>query len=410
LYAIHFAGTAGFFVCFRPGTQPARRIFWWVCLPGLMAEFALIYCCFAYLLVRQASTFDINSISLRNFESLSVLSKLGPVFHYALVGLLLIAVFTARLALGSASLPLTLPKSSVSDSDDSTSWNRVESFLWVLLALLPLIFWFWLPPVMSFIMYYFVFSHLPVFKNMDIAAVSAQNIAPELIIVVVAVWMIGKEAWAALRRSLRWPGLRGLALAIAFPVGIAALIALGQFLFDLLHWGAHLSDRLRPPEVGSYFTLPGVGLLALLPPAFCEEIIFRGLLQPRFIRRYGAVRGIFLVGIAFAALHFSTDFSTGFTDGLVILKLCLRLSECLALSFVAGWLALRTGSVIPGAVAHGLLNILGSSPFAPAFSGIGPLIDLLWAILAYVLFRYWPVQAQIAQESDAAIARPTPQA
>jgi hypothetical protein len=47
-------------------------------------------------------------------------------------------------------------------------------------------------------------------------------------------------------------------------------------------------------------------------------------------------REIFLVGIVFAAAHFSTDFSTDFTDALVILKLCVRLSGSLPLCFVAG--------------------------------------------------------------------------
>lgn len=42
----------------------------------------------------------------------------------------------------------------------------------------------------------------------------------------------------------------------------------------------------------------------------------------------------------------------------------------------------------------------------PQFFGIGPLIYLLWAVLAYVLFRYWPVQAGSAQES--AFARTGP--
>jgi membrane protease YdiL (CAAX protease family) len=405
LYAIHFAGTAGYFVCFRPGDHPVRRILWLVCLPALIGEFTLIYGCFVYLLMGQASGFEINSISLRGIEPLLVLSKLGPGFHYALVGLVLVAVFTARLALGSASLPLALPQWSVSASDDSISWDGVESFLWVLLALLPLIFWFWFPPVMNFILYYFVFSHLPVFKSIDITVV-AGNFVTDSMIVVVAIWIIGREAWDDLRHCLRWPAARGLALGVAFPVGIAALISVGQFLFDLLR--AQQSDRLQRPHIGSYFTFPNVELLSLLFLAFSEEIIFRGLLQPRFIRRYGIFRGIFLVGIVFAAAHLGGDFSNAYTGGLVILKLCARLGASLPLCFVAGWLTLRSGAVLPAAVAHGLMNILGSSPLAPTFAGIGPLADLLWAVLAYVLFRYRPVQTETALEFTPENTSPAP--
>jgi membrane protease YdiL (CAAX protease family) len=354
----------------------------------------------------QGSAFEIRSISLRGIV-FGVLSKLGPGFDYALVGLILVAVFTARLALGSASLPLTLPKSSVLASDGSGSWDRVESFLWVLLALLPLILWFWSPPFMNFILNYFVFSHLPVFKGIDIATLAA-NAVTDLIIVVVAVRMIGKEAWDALGSSLRWPAVKGLALAFAFPVGVAALVSIGQFLFELFRRVDLQTDRLGLPQIGSFFSVPSIGLFSLLFLAFTEELIFRGLLQPLFIRRYAPTRGIFLVGIAFAAAHFSTDSSVGYTDWLVVLQLCRRLSSCLALSFIVGWLTLRTGSVLPAAVTHGLSNVLGSSPLGPQFSGIGPLTDLLEAVLAYVLFRYWPVETQTPQEFKAASASPAP--
>ncbi|HEV3482016.1 MAG TPA: CPBP family intramembrane glutamic endopeptidase [Candidatus Acidoferrales bacterium] len=325
--------------------------------------------------------------------------NLGPGFHYAAVGLVLVAGFTAHLALGSASLPLALPKSSVSTSDDVASWNRTEGFLWVLLALLPLILRFWFPPVMNFVLVYFVFSHLPVSKAIN-NVVLAGNFVTDLIIVAIAVRIIGKKASDALRHSLRWPTAESLSLAIAFPSGIAALISIGQFLFALFRWAAHQSSTLGLPKFEIYFTLPGIGLFSLLFPAFAEELIFRGVLQSLFVRRYGVTRGIFLVGIAFAAVHFSTDFSVfslGYTDGLVILKLCLRLIESLALSFAFGWLTLRSGSVLPAAIAHGLVSILGTSPFAPAFPGIGPLINLLWVVLAYVLFRYWPIRAESAQ-------------
>jgi hypothetical protein len=98
----------------------------------------------------------------------------------------------------------------------------------------------------------------------------------------------------------------------------------------------------------------------------------------------------------------STDFSFFFTDGLVLVKLGLRLLESLGLSFVVGWLTIRTGSVIPAGVAHGLFNILGFSPFGPRFPGIGPLIDLSWGMAAYALFRYWPRQTRSLKATNAA--------
>src|SRR5712664_544326 len=43
-YAIPFAGAAAYFICFRPGSHPVRRLFWWVCFPALVVLVA--ECCF----------------------------------------------------------------------------------------------------------------------------------------------------------------------------------------------------------------------------------------------------------------------------------------------------------------------------------------------------------------------------
>ena len=71
--------------------------------------------------------------------SLALLSKLGPGFHFALVGLVLVAAFTFRVALGSASLPLQLPQGVASASDDRLSWRSLQIVLWILVVWQPLV-------------------------------------------------------------------------------------------------------------------------------------------------------------------------------------------------------------------------------------------------------------------------------
>ena len=386
LYVIHFAGTAGFLIAFRPGSHPVRRMLWWVCLPTLIGECSLFFSCFIYL-ARQSS----GSISLGNIGALRVLSELGPGFRYAAAGLLLVAAFTTYLAMDLASLPLALSNPIVSTSDDVVLWNSVERFLWVLLTLLPLILLFWFPPVMRFVLGYFIFSHLPALKGIDIVSISA-NATTDAIIVFIAIRMIGEKAWNALRRSLRWPPGECVALAVVFPVGIAAITSVGQFLFELFRRTSHHYDKLPLSPFGAYFTLPSISLFLWFFPAFTEEIIFRSLLQPLFVRRYSPIRGIFLVGIIFAAAHFSTDFSADYTAGLVGTKLCFRLILSVGFSFALGWLTLRSGSVFPAAISHGLFNILISSSPANTFSGISFVTGLLWMALSYALFSYWPIQ------------------
>jgi membrane protease YdiL (CAAX protease family) len=93
-----------------------------------------------------------------------------------------------------------------------------------------------------------------------------------------------------------------------------------------------------------------------------------------------------------AASHLYSDFSfSHFTDADVFLKLGSSLFMGVTLSFVLAWLTLRSGSVIPAAIAHTVYNILVFSAFGLAFAGKSTLRIALWAFLAYLLFRYWPV-------------------
>ena len=118
MMAVYFSAAAGFFICFRPGRHPSRRLVWWVCLPAVFGN--VVFC----------STYFVNS-------SYSGLSTLGPGFHYALIGITLVALFTFRVAVGFGSLPLALPESSVLGEHELVSWPRVEIFLWLLLAAVP---------------------------------------------------------------------------------------------------------------------------------------------------------------------------------------------------------------------------------------------------------------------------------
>jgi membrane protease YdiL (CAAX protease family) len=138
-------------------------------------------------------------------------------------------------------------------------------------------------------------------------------------------------------------------------------------------------------------------------------MIFRGLLQRRFVQRYGIYRGIFFVGIVWAAFHFFSDFAfVRVTDQEVILKLASRIFTCLVLSYVFGWLTLRTGSILPASLAHTLYNVLVFSDFGQPLPGKSTIQLALWAFLAYLLFRYWPVQTEDQPETVPTAGNPEP--
>jgi membrane protease YdiL (CAAX protease family) len=212
-------------------------------------------------------------------------------------------------------------------------------------------------------------------------------------------WLMGQENRRTIWESIRRPDGISTFLSLAFPVGIAVLISTGHFVVDRQIWVAHGFGKTPEPEIGSYFDIPDFHFLLLFFAAFFEEIIFRGLLQKRFIQRYGLYRGIFFVGIVWAAFHFFSDFSfTRATDLMVLEHLGTRLFMCETLSFVLGWLTLRSKSVFPAAVAHSLYNVVVFSNFGPPFPGKDILRVCLWALLAYMLFHYWPVSAEDSPE------------
>jgi membrane protease YdiL (CAAX protease family) len=403
IYPIIFAAMAGYFACFWPGSRPARRVLNTVFFP---AAFGLILICgrFFYLNKRQSSLLESGAdVFYRNAVSFVTTSwRLGPGFHYCLLGIILIAVFTWRLRFGNSSLPLTLSKANHSMTYDPEPWPRMNFLIWVLIGPLFVLDATVALPVM---IPYLVSSHVPTYFQSPWFA--RMNSIPEAAILLgFALYTVGREGRRQAWNSVQIRGTPVFFVALAVPIGIAASISVGHFAFDRIQWVAHDFRNSIPPQFGSYFNLPDSWLLLLFFAALSEEIIFRGLLQPRFIKRYGLYRGIFLVGVVWAAFHFFSDPHRGESDLGVLMNLASRTIMCLALGFVLTWLTLRSGSVLPAALAHTFYNVMVFSGFGPAFYGKDVVRVGLWAVLAYVLFRYWQVQPSDVPGVIAAVPEP----
>jgi len=119
--------------------------------------------------------------------------------------------------------------------------------------------------------------------------------------------------------------------------------------------------RYEPPLLSEYFRFPGAIVIWSIIPALAEEIAWRGYLQPRFIQLYGLARGIFFTGIVWGAFHFTFDFGPFMGHQEIILVLLRRLTMAVTLSVILGWITLRSGSVLPAAVVHGLYNAFWAS-------------------------------------------------
>jgi membrane protease YdiL (CAAX protease family) len=386
-YLIRFSGAAGYLLWFRPGSRLVRRLSWWVCFPALAA---IVVESYFYRSIATSGTTALQSGKpyLPDVLSpLAVWTGLGPGFHYGVAGLVLVIAFTLRVNLGISSLPLSLYEPGSSTRPDALSWRRLGILLWVLLV------WGgvgWLTERLMFVLLrcQAIAGWPPPLLR---ALVYGIGLA---IFVGLAVCVVGKEAWTLVRRSIRLPLPESFLVAVMFPCSIVFLGSLGHYLLDSARWVVENSPASIPPQFGSYFGIPSVGLiLSLLLPAFLEEVIFRGFLQPRFVTRYGVLRGMFLGSILWAAWHFAGDFSSATSDHGVLIRVSLRLSLCVAMGMVLGWLTLRTRSILPATLAHAVYNSFARLSLAGWGPGQSLVISIGWGLLAYLLFRQWPVQA-----------------
>lgn len=109
-----------------------------------------------------------------------------------------------------------------------------------------------------------------------------------------------------------------------------------------------LDRSLRETTTGWFVAF---AILATVAAPLCEELFFRGYLQPKLVRRLGAAAGIGVTALLFGLAHLDPLHST--------------LTTALGLGF--GWVAHRTGSIVPSVAAHAVNNAVsvGFSRFAP---------------------------------------------
>jgi len=392
VYFIIFSGMAGYFVCFWAGKHPLRRVIRWVCAPALLG-LGLMFFRILYLSATRTSILESTSSVIGNrFRWVEAnLWKLPEGFQFMLLGLVLIGIFISRMAFGIATLPVAIPNAHVSQ-ENLEAWRRLQFLIFLLVG--PLFLVGLLLSFVSIGIPLMIFATPPAY----IQSIWFSRLAPVLetpAACTVVLYLMGPENRQTVQDSIRLPDRTSALLSLIFPVGTAVLISAGHFVVDREVWVAHGFGKFSAPEFGSYFDIPDPYFLLLFFAAFFEEIIFRGLLQKRFIERYGMHRGIFFVGIVWGAFHFFSDFSFPRATGLVVLSHSwMRLFTCVTLSFVLGWLTLRSESILPAAAAHTLYNVVVFSGFAPPFLGKNFVQVALWAVGAYVLFHFWPVRVQ----------------
>lgn len=397
------AALVGYFTCFWPGRRPLRRIVWAVILPAAAIVGIAVRGYFG--MTHQSSTLFESPHPFPQFYNwlFASFGKFPTAIYFALFGLVLVSIYASRLTVGIASLPISLRSGQISNDDCPHSWPRIRLLLFVLVGLLPV-----LGRLLGFLLAGLLLAFSPTSMAVFLRFAPALDAA---LIVGISLYILGKQGRVAARSSLRLPEPRYALIAALLPAIVNAVPPTGKYLLDRTHWAAQDFGKFAPPQFSSYFDFTSAWqpwLLLLVVGAFAEEFVFRGLLLRGFIGRYGLHRGIFLTGIAWAAIHFQSDSYAGLSVSGVFIHLINRVFLCLALNYVFVWMTLRWKSIVPPAIAHTAWNILAAMQMDSSGPWDWELRFALLATLAYVLFRFWPVTAEETSQGAQREASPEP--
>jgi membrane protease YdiL (CAAX protease family) len=142
-------------------------------------------------------------------------------------------------------------------------------------------------------------------------------------------------------RSLGWVTPRlPLISVVTGGVGLALAVMLLGVLIRTPHIESPLTELLKDPT-----SLVLVAIFGSIVAPVCEELLFRGFLQPLLVRSLGAVAGIVATALPFGLLHFQ-EYGNSWRHVLLI-----------SLSGVAfGWMRQATGSTKAAAGMHAAYN------------------------------------------------------
>ena len=170
----------------------------------------------------------------------------------------------------------------------------------------------------------------------------------------VGIRTLGLKSLSGLSSDYKWTSrLLNLIPAYLFLIGMASFIA----------------KDLSAIDISNLLLL----LLACLMVGFAEEFMFRGFLQPLFIRRYILKKNGLFLGIIFPAGFFGASHLLNLTVNDNILQVMVQAIYAVLIGFFFGVLLLKTNKLLPIAITHGLINFFF---LFNSLSGLNNLTDL----------------------------------
>ena len=153
--------------------------------------------------------------------------------------------------------------------------------------------------------------HLPA-TSQEVLAIPAQFLAYGLIFGVLYA-LFHLHYGQPMMASLGWnrSGMKAIA-ALALGFGLSFLIALLGGLLRIPNTDTPMKHLMANPT-----GLLLIGLFATTLGPLCEELIFRGFLQPLLVRSFGAAPGILLTAVPFGLLHLQ-QYGNAWQSGVLI--------------------------------------------------------------------------------------------
>ena len=139
-----------------------------------------------------------------------------------------------------------------------------------------------------------------------------------------------------------WGLIAGSCVFLFLQAGWILMFRISEFQPDIFKTARYLNDG---PAWASWSII----LMASLVAGICEEIGYRGYMQAPLEKKYGPVVGISITSIVFAVAHIHQAWASGILVGIFFI------------SFMIGYLAYSTRSLLPGILAHVSFDIINFS-------------------------------------------------
>ena len=121
------------------------------------------------------------------------------------------------------------------------------------------------------------------------------------------------------------------------------------FTFRIVEFQPEIFKTARYLNDFPAWTSWAIIIMASLVAGICEEVGFRGYMQAPLEQKYGPVAGISITSLVFVVVHLHQAWATGI------------LAQIFVISFMIGYLAYSTNSLLPGIIAHASFDIINFS-------------------------------------------------